>query len=235
MRLPLAAWATTMLGVLSPLLTIGRSVPQVTRVFRSGAEGVSSATWIMLVVLAELWAIYGFLARVPAEIATNLPNGLLCLLVVLLVAWRRGTMRPSLFALGALSTLMAAFAVACAVGKAANIEAVVTVVASLGLCVPQLRRSLTETELGRLSPASWALTAVAATSWMIYGLAIAKIPIYVPCAVTIPMSLVIAARAWSYRPPPASGPEDGGGAGELSSIKLGRAFSDRTELCVPGD
>ena len=118
-----------MLGVLSPLLTIGRSVPQVTRVFRSGADGVSSATWIMLVVLAELWAIYGFLARVPAEVATNLPNGLLCLLVVLLVAWRRGTLRPALFVLGALSTLIAAFAVACAVGKAENVEAVVTVVA----------------------------------------------------------------------------------------------------------
>jgi uncharacterized protein with PQ loop repeat len=199
MKLSLAAWATTMLGVVSPLLTISRSIPQAGRVLRSGAEGVSSATWVMLVALAELWAIYGFLARVPAEIATNVPNTALCLVVVLLVAWRRAAMRTYLAVLGTLSAVIAGFAVACAVERADNIEAVVAVVASLGLCIPQLRHSLTDKELSGLSPASWALTTLASVSWMFYGLAIAKIPIYLPCALTIPISFTIAFRARSHR------------------------------------
>jgi uncharacterized protein with PQ loop repeat len=199
MKLALAAWATTMLGVVSPILTISRSVPQAGRVLRSGAEGVSSATWVMLVALAELWAIYGILARVPAEIVTNVPNTVLCLVVVLLVAWRRAAMRTYLLVLGAMSAFIAAFAVACAVERADNIEAVVAVMASLGLCLPQLRRSLSGEELTGVSPASWALTTLASVSWLLYGLAIAKIPIYLPCAVTVPISATIAFRARSLR------------------------------------
>jgi|HubBroStandDraft_1064217.scaffolds.fasta_scaffold217997_2 uncharacterized protein with PQ loop repeat len=210
MRLSLAAWATTMLGVVAPLLTISRSVPQATRVVRSGADGVSSATWVILVALAELWAIYGILARVPAEIVTNVPNGALCLLVVLLVAWRRATMRTYILVLSTLSAAIVAFAVACAVEREYNVEAIVAVVGSLGLCVPQLRRSLTDKELSGLSPASWAINTLAAMSWMVYGLAIAKIPIYLPCAVTIPISFTIALRAWSHRRRSTHGP---GGCG----------------------
>ena len=206
MKLSLAAWATTVLAVVSPLLTISRSVPQAGRVLRSGAEGVSSATWVMLVALAELWAIYGVLARVPAEIATNVPNTALCLVVVLLVAWRRGAMRTYLMVLGSLSAVIAAFAVACAIERADNVEAAVAVVASVGLCVPQLRRSLKDKELSGLSTASWALTTLASLSWMVYGLAIAKIPIYLPCAVTIPISFTIALRARSHRFSSSEGP-----------------------------
>ncbi len=154
----------------------------------------------MLVALAELWAFYGVLARVPAEIVTNVPNTALCLLVVLLVAWRRAAMRAYLVLLGALSAFIAAFAVACAVARADNIEAIIAVVASLGLCMPQLWRSLKDQELSGLSPASWGLTTLASLSWMLYGLAIAKIPIYLPCALTVPLSLIIAVRARSQRP-----------------------------------
>jgi hypothetical protein len=94
----------------------------------------------MLVALAELWAFYGILARVPAEIVTNIPNTALCLLVVLLVAWRRAAMRAYLVLLGAMSAFIAAFAVGCAVARADNIEAIIAVVGGVGVLVGQLAR-----------------------------------------------------------------------------------------------
>lgn len=148
-----------------------------------------------LVVLAELWGAYGVLARVPAEVVTNVPNGALCLAVVVLVAWRRQTLRASMLTVVALSATVFLFALICAAENKQGAEALVAVVASLGLCVPQLWKSLSATDLAGLSALSWALNTVAATSWMVYGLAIAKLPVYLPCAVTIPMSLIIATRA----------------------------------------
>ena len=160
---------------------------------------MSSATWLILAALAEMWAIYGVLARVPAEIATNIPNGALCLFVVLLVARQRGEFRAYIFIMSALGSLILAFAVCCSLARADNVEATVAVVASCGLCLPQLYRSLTDVDLNGLSPASWVLNAVAAVSWALYGLAIAKVPIYLPSLITVPMSVFIAARARSYR------------------------------------
>ena len=56
---------TAALAVTSPLFAITQAVPQVVRVARSGAEGVSTSTWMLLLVLSELWGVYGVFASVP--------------------------------------------------------------------------------------------------------------------------------------------------------------------------
>lgn len=55
---------TAVPAVTSPVLSITQAVPQVVRVTRSGAEGVSTSTWILLLVLSELWGVYGVFASV---------------------------------------------------------------------------------------------------------------------------------------------------------------------------
>ncbi len=191
--------AATLLAVVSPVLTVSRSIPQAVRVSRFGADGVSLSTWMALVLVGELWAIYGLLARVPAEVATNIPNVAVCLLVVLQVARRRGSLPASIFSASVLSIAVVAFAMACDVGRAKNVEAIVAITCSLGLYIPQLRKSLVQSDLEGLSAASWAMNTLAALSWMAYGIIIGKIPIYLPSAVAIPVSLVIALRARRYQ------------------------------------
>ena len=191
--------AATVLAVVAPVLTVSRSIPQAVRVSRLGADGVALSTWMALVLVGELWAIYGLLARVPAELATNIPNVAVCLLVVFQVARRRGSLRASTLSASVLSITVIAFAIACYAGRAQNLEAIVAITFSLGLYIPQLRKSLVQGDLEGLSPTSWAMNTLAALSWLAYGIIIGKFPIYLPSAIAIPVSLVIALRARRYQ------------------------------------
>src|ERR1017187_1963347 len=77
---------TASLGVLLPVLTVARGVPQAVRVYKVDAEGVSRSTWLLVIAVAELWTAYGFVFRVPAQIAANVPSALLAGLIVYRVA-----------------------------------------------------------------------------------------------------------------------------------------------------
>lgn len=185
---------TTTLAVLSPLLTVSRSVPQATRVVRRGAEGVSAWTWTMILVLGELWTVYGFLARVPAEVATNLPNSGLTLFILMVVARQRGAVKALLTGLVAVNIALAGFVVGCVLSHANGIESAAAVGGSFGLYVPQLLKSIRENDFTGVSAPSWILAFFAAVSWGAYGLAINKVPVYLPSVLLVPTSLGILIR-----------------------------------------
>lgn len=195
---------TAVLAVTSPVLAITQAVPQVVRVARSGAEGVSTSTWMLLLVLSELWEVYGVFASVPAEIATNIPTGLLALAIVVLVARRRAQIRETLMAVVLLSTAVAALSAACAVFHHESFEADLAVAGSLAIYLPQLANVLRKRDLDGVAPATWVLACLSAISWGSYGLLIHKVPVYLPSVVMLPLALVIVVRTIRARATPAS-------------------------------
>lgn len=190
---------TTVLAVTSPLLTISRALPQVVRVVRSGAKGVSAPTWMLLVVLAELWAIYGVVASVPAEVVTNVPTALLALAVVVLVARRRARLREALTTAALLTIAVAVFGGACVALHHESLEADVAVAGSLAIYLPQFAKVLRERDLGGVAPATWALACLSSISWGAYGLLIHKVPVYLPNVVLLPIAVVILVRTTRAR------------------------------------
>ncbi|MHB1599613.1 MAG: hypothetical protein ACYCXY_12165 [Acidimicrobiales bacterium] len=195
---------TAALAATSPVLAITQAVPQVVRVARSGAEGVSMSTWMLLVVLSELWGVYGVFASVPAEIATNIPTGLLALAIVVLVARRRAQIRETLTTAVLLSTAVAALSAACAVLHRESVEAGLAVAGSLAIYLPQFANVLRKHDLGGVAPATWVLACLSAVSWGTYGLLIHKVPVYLPSVVMLPVALVIVIRTIRARATPSS-------------------------------
>jgi PAS domain S-box-containing protein/putative nucleotidyltransferase with HDIG domain len=186
--------ATTVLAVVCPVLTVARGVPQGARLRRSGGTGVSQGTWLLVVVVAELWLAYGLVFRVPAEVAANVPNALLAGMIVLLVARSRATIGPSvaqLVLLSATATGIALASLAVHVGWALSAPAVL---GSLGLYLPQLVKVLREDNLAGVSLTTWSIAFATALAWGIYGLLIHQAPIWIPSVVTVPSSFLIVAR-----------------------------------------
>jgi hypothetical protein len=99
---------TASLGVLLPVLTVTRGVPQAVRVYKVDAEGVSRSTWLLAIAVAELWTAYGFVFRVPAQIAANVPSALLAGLIVYRVARAERATARSLASAAALTAGAAA-------------------------------------------------------------------------------------------------------------------------------
>ena len=167
---------TASLGVLLPVLTVARGVPQAVRVYKVDAEGVSRSTWLLVIAVAELWTAYGFVFRVPAQIAANVPSALLAGLIVYRVARaERATARS-------LAT------------HAGWVLSVPAVLGSLFLYLPQLAKVLREEHLVGVSLTTWLLALLTAVGWGAYGLLIHQLPVWVPCTVTIPSSFVIVVR-----------------------------------------
>jgi len=182
------------LGITSPALTIALGAPQAARILRSGAAGVSVATWIQALVLGELWAAYGFLAHVPAEVVTNIPSGVLALAIVVLVARRAGATAKVLGITLALSVAAAAVVVSSALFQVPALLSVVAVVGALGLYVPQLVKIFRHQDFAGISLLSWAIAFVATCSWTAYGIVIHKLPVVVPNFVLLPSALAIVLR-----------------------------------------
>ena len=178
--------AAGVLGITSPALTIGRGAPQAVRLIRSGAAGVSVGTWIQAIVLAELWAAYGFLAHVQAEVVTNIPSGALALLVVILVGYRTRTTVKILAASSTFGLGAAALIIASVADGAPKVVSFVAVVGAIGLYLPQLVKLFRSRDVAGVSLASWEIALVGTISWAAYGVVVHKLPVILPNVVMLP-------------------------------------------------
>ncbi|MGA3352591.1 MAG: PQ-loop domain-containing transporter [Acidimicrobiales bacterium] len=209
-----AVTAAGVLGISSPALTIGRAAPQAVRIIRSGAAGVSVWTWIQAIFLAEVWGAYGFLFHVQAEVVTNIPGGVLALLVVILVGYRTGATAKVLALTSACSLAAAALIIASVAYGVPRVVSLVAVVGALGLYVPQLVKLFRSPEIAGVSLASWQLALLGTISWIAYGIVVHKLPVVLPNVVMLPSSLAIVWRVGVLRRRERLG-DDGGCASRL--------------------
>lgn len=185
---------TASLGVLAPLLTVARGVPQAVRIVRRDADGVSVATWLLFVSVAQLWVAYGVIFHVPAEVAANVPNALVAAVVVFFAARERSCATRSALVALALTAGVAALATIAVVADAHWLVALPAVCGSLFLFVPQLVTVMAGTDLDGVSPTTWTLALVTALAWGLYGALIRQPAVWIPSAVMIPSSLLIVIR-----------------------------------------
>ncbi|MGA2528361.1 MAG: hypothetical protein ABSG36_04260 [Acidimicrobiales bacterium] len=195
----IAITAPGVLGITSPALTMGRGAPQAVRLVRSGAAGVSVGTWIQALVLAELWSAYGFLAHVQAEVVTNIPGGVLAIVIVVLVGRRTSTTLRVLTLTTVLGAVASTLIVLSVVSRAQWIVSVPAVVGAVGLYLPQLIKLIRYTEVAGVSLMSWVIAFFATGSWTAYGIVIHKLPVVLPNVVMIPSALGIVVRVCLLR------------------------------------
>jgi uncharacterized protein with PQ loop repeat len=189
------------LSILAPTLTLARSIPQSIRIIRSGAEGVSRVSWLLVVGVAELWVVYGFLYHVPAEVVTNVPNCLMAVLILVLAARHHGTLRRTVTSV--VSCSLVAFGIAT-LSIALNEHSIISFLAVSGavcLYLPQLRHVVRAKSISGLSLLSWLLALGASISWGIYGLTIHQPAVSLPSLVLVPSAALIVVRILTHVQP----------------------------------
>jgi uncharacterized protein with PQ loop repeat len=192
---------STALSIVAPTLTLSRSIPQSIRIIRSGAEGVSQVSWLLVVGVAELWVLYGFLYHVPAEVVTNVPNCLMAVLILVLAARHHRSLRRTVS--GVLLCTLLALGIAIA-SIAVNEHSIISFLAVSGafcLYLPQLTNVVRSQSISGISLLSWLLALGASISWGIYGLTIHQPAVSLPSLVLIPSAAMIVLRILTHARP----------------------------------
>lgn len=142
------------------------SLPQLFRLLQEGVLGaLSPITWTLSACSFGMWAAYGVMlpifAQVPGNLVSALASG-----AILVAATRRGVaLRPILVLAGSLTIV-------------AGVAWIVLGAAGLGWlaygcgglrALPQLWRLIRGASSGGVSAATWILTGLGAVSWMIYA------------------------------------------------------------------
>ncbi|MGC2486055.1 MAG: PQ-loop domain-containing transporter [Acidimicrobiales bacterium] len=189
------------LSILAPTLTLARSVPQSIRIIRSGAEGVSQVSWLLVVGVAELWVVYGFLYHVPAEVVTNVPNCLMAVLILVLAALHHRTMRNSASSILLCTIVASGIAVVSIATNEHSIISFLAVSGAVCLYLPQLRHVMRSASISGLSLLSWLLALGASICWGVYGLTIHQPAVSLPSVVLIPSAALIVLRILTHVQP----------------------------------
>ncbi|HUV58396.1 MAG TPA: PQ-loop domain-containing transporter [Acidimicrobiales bacterium] len=190
---------TSVLAVIAPVLTIFQSGAQAQRIRRTGARGVSLATWLLSVFVAQTWLCYGFVFHVPAEVWANVPAMSVALVVAYLAAKSQGQLLRSV---GAYVALLAVTVAATWTGSSAPhhwILSDVSVISSVVIYVPQLVLVMRSKDLTGVSAISWFLACLTAASWLVYGLLIHQPAVALPSFVMLPAAMYILVGVLRHR------------------------------------
>lgn len=193
-----AGWASA-LAVVAPVLTIIQCLIQALRIHRSGARGVSLATWLFSVFCGAIWLSYGFLFHVPAEVVASAPFLVMATVVVALSAHDQHRVGRALAGLLGLAALTLGATLLGTDHAHRWVVAVLAVASSVVLYLPQLVVALRSRDLSGVSVVSAALGLVTSGCWLAYGLLIHQPPIYLPCAVIIPSIVIILVQVARHR------------------------------------
>jgi uncharacterized protein with PQ loop repeat len=192
---------STTLGIVAPTLTLSRSIPQSIRIIRSGAEGVSQGSWLLVVGVAELWVVYGLLYHVPAEVVANVPNCLMAVLILVLAARHHQTLSRAVWGVALCSLLAVGIALMSVAVNEHSIIAILAVTGAFCLFLPQLRNVVRSQSISGVSLLSWMLALGASICWGIYGLTIHQPAVSLPSLGLIPSAALIVSRILTHPQP----------------------------------
>jgi uncharacterized protein with PQ loop repeat len=210
--------AVTFLGGACCVLTVIQSIPQAIQVRRFGAAGVSVGTWLSILAVSELWACYGIIFHVLAEIVANVPSAVAAGFVVALVSDAQGNRRTNAAWFLVLSGLVVGVSVLSVVSRHQDLVPALATAGAMFLYIPQFVKVLREGATSAISLSSWLLALVAAASWGVYGILIHKIPVFLPSVVLVPTALVIVVRVLAGRSSYGSEAEEPAGLASARSL-----------------
>lgn len=190
---------TTALAVIAPVLTIFQSWAQAMRIRTTGAKGVSLATWMLTVFVAQTWLCYGFVFHVPAEVWANVPAMGVALVVAFLAAKSQEKLSRSIGAYAGLVTVTVAAVWSGSTVSRHWILSLTAVFSSVVIYLPQLALVVRPRDLTGVSALSWFIACLTALSWLIYGLLIHQIAVALPSFVMLPAAIVILIQVLRHR------------------------------------
>jgi len=188
-----------LLGVVCPALTISMIFPQLLRLCRGSASGVSLWMWVLLLASAEMWLAYGFVFGVVAEIVANGPNIVFGMVLIILVTRHARHILRGVAMVLAASGLTLGIALEGVVTHDAFLLSSLAVTSSFVLFLPQLYTALRQDNLSGVSGVTWFLALAMGLCWGTYGLLLHHFSIFLPNVVAVPASAAILLRVLGHR------------------------------------
>jgi len=190
---------THSLAVIAPTLTIFQALAQAARIRKTGANGVSLATWLLSVFVAQIWFCYGFVYHVTAEIVANIPAMLLATVVAFLAAKSQHKMSRSLLGYATITSVTIVATVFGTFHETRWIMASVAVASSVIIYLPQLALVLRPKDLTGVSVVSWCFAAITSLAWFVYGILIHQPAVALPSVVMFPAALTVFIQVVRHR------------------------------------
>jgi len=194
-----ATGLTFTIAVIAPVLSVLQCLAQATRIYRTGAEGVSLATWTLSVFVAEIWISYGVVFHVPAELYANVPFLLVASIVVVVAARNRDAVRRAGAGYASVTALTLLSSLSGTSHHWRWILATVAVVSCVVIYLPQMLVTLRSNDLEGVSVVSWSLALVTGLAWALYGILIHQPAVWLPSIVMVPSTLVILNQVGRHR------------------------------------
>lgn len=178
----------TTLGWIATFVGFARMYPQARTLARSGnVSGVSPWSVTLTVLSMAWWLIYcGAIADVPSTVSSV--GSALAPIACLVILLRRGAcgVRHVVFVIaGSLVGVLALL-------QGADLVGLLAAGSTMAYSVPQFYRLVRTRDVAGLSETSWALTAVNAGLWALYGYYISSTPLILPALITIPVAILVA-------------------------------------------
>jgi uncharacterized protein with PQ loop repeat len=190
---------THSLAVIAPTLTIFQALAQAARIRKTGANGVSLATWLLSVFVAQIWFCYGFVFHVTAEIVANIPAMLLASAVAFLAAKSQHKMSRSLLGYATITSVTIVATVFGTFHETRWIMATVAVASSVIIYLPQLALVIRPKDLTGVSVVSWCIAAITSLAWFVYGILIHQPAVALPSVVMFPAALTVFIQVLRHR------------------------------------
>ncbi len=190
---------THALAVIAPTITIFQALAQAARIGKTGADGVSLATWLLSVFVAQIWFCYGVIFHVTAEVVANIPSIILASTVAFLAAKSQHKLSRSILGY---ATITAVTIVAAAFGSFHEFRwvlATVAVASSVIIYLPQLALVIRPKDLTGVSVVSWCLASITSLAWFVYGILIHQPAVAIPSVVMFPSALTVFIQVVRHR------------------------------------
>lgn len=184
------------LGAWCVILSFSFIWPQVWRVVRHDtSHGISPFGLMHGIVGSALWLSYGILER---DTAVWFSNTSFCIAqsIIIAVTYRHGRIpRPVI-----IQVALACIAILLGTTVAPSVVVgYVAIVVSGSSIFPQLIHVVKTDNLHGLSLSSLALSAIACSSWLIYGFVVSDLMISAQNFVTVPIFIFMMYKAWTWR------------------------------------
>ena len=186
------------IGLTAGALGLGRSLPQISRLYRTrNAAGVSSFSLGLGIAQCMLWLGYGLTAGDVPQVVTNF--GALTLVgmqAALILVIRRGRRRAAGLIAVSVGTIVLTALLAQGAPSFVGVLAATVGIAAL---MPQLLVAARGDDLSGLSLATWLMTIAAASLWLLYALLSDQSAVLATSMVAVVAATVIAWRVSEQR------------------------------------
>lgn len=190
---------THALAITAPTLSILQALAQAARIRKTGANGVSLATWLLSVFVAQIWFFYGFVFHVTAEIVANFPSILVTTAVAFLAAKSQHKLARSVMGYVAITGVTIVATVFGTFHEFRWVMATVAVASSVIIYLPQVALVIRPKDLTGVSVVSWCFASITSLAWCVYGILIHQPAVALPSVVMFPCALTVFIQVVRHR------------------------------------